>query len=205
MKLKYYLRGLGIGIIITTLVLMIAFSGHKEELSDEEIVKRAQALGMVMMEDASSEDINEIPDATEEKKVQSTETENTEVQNTETQTVQEQNTEMQSTESSDEQEKNTEIADAETTSAESGAETETESSVTADIQPVENEEISFTINAGQTSDTIAFNLYQAGIVDDATAFNSYMVKNGYDSRLRTGTFRIKKNASYGEVVSVLTR
>ena len=51
MKLKYYLRGLGIGIIITTLVLMIAYSGHKTELTDEEIIARAEALGMVMEED----------------------------------------------------------------------------------------------------------------------------------------------------------
>ena len=37
MKLKYYLRGLGIGIIITTIVLMIAGVGHQTELTDEGI------------------------------------------------------------------------------------------------------------------------------------------------------------------------
>ena len=41
MKLKYYLRGLGIGIIVTTLILMISFSMHKTEISDEEIIERA--------------------------------------------------------------------------------------------------------------------------------------------------------------------
>lgn len=55
MKLKYYLRGLGIGIIVTTIILMISFSGRKEEISDEEVIARATQLGMVMPEDASSE------------------------------------------------------------------------------------------------------------------------------------------------------
>ena len=52
MKLKYYLRGLGIGIIVTTLILMIAFSQYKNDISDAEIIKRAEALGMVMKDDS---------------------------------------------------------------------------------------------------------------------------------------------------------
>ena len=50
MKLKYYLRGLGIGIVVTAFIFMIT-SGKKEELSDAEIRERAAQLGMV---DASS-------------------------------------------------------------------------------------------------------------------------------------------------------
>lgn len=53
MKLKYYLRGLGIGIIVTTIILMVSFSGRKEEMSDEEVIARAKQLGMVMQEEPS--------------------------------------------------------------------------------------------------------------------------------------------------------
>lgn len=56
MKLKYYLRGLGIGIIVTTIVLAISFSQRKVEISDEEIIARATMLGMVMEEEADAED-----------------------------------------------------------------------------------------------------------------------------------------------------
>lgn len=52
MKLKYYLRGLGIGIIITTIILMIAHSGYTKELTDEEIIARAEKLGMLMKEES---------------------------------------------------------------------------------------------------------------------------------------------------------
>ena len=46
MNLKYYLRGLGIGIIVTALLMGFA-SRDQNQLTDEEIKERAVALGMV--------------------------------------------------------------------------------------------------------------------------------------------------------------
>lgn len=46
MRLKYYLRGLGIGIIVTAVIMGMSGS-RKESLSDREIRERAAALGMV--------------------------------------------------------------------------------------------------------------------------------------------------------------
>ncbi len=45
MNLKYYLRGLGIGVVVTALIMGI-LAGKKEVLSDEEVIERAKALGM---------------------------------------------------------------------------------------------------------------------------------------------------------------
>ncbi len=47
MKLKYYLRGMGIGMIITAIVMGIALNGRKETLTDAEIMARARELGMI--------------------------------------------------------------------------------------------------------------------------------------------------------------
>ena len=47
MNLKYYLRGLGVGIVVTSLILGIGLGSRKETLSNEEIKERARALGMV--------------------------------------------------------------------------------------------------------------------------------------------------------------
>ncbi len=57
MKLKYYLRGLGIGIIITTIVLIVSFCGRDttREMTDEEVMMRARELGMVMPEEDTEE------------------------------------------------------------------------------------------------------------------------------------------------------
>ena len=63
MNLKYYLRGLGIGIIVTALIMGIVTGGKGKALSDEEIIKRAEQLGMTMESDVLSE---ALPEAEEE-------------------------------------------------------------------------------------------------------------------------------------------
>ena len=47
MKLKYYLRGMGIGMILTAIIMGIALHGRQETLSDAEIMARARELGMI--------------------------------------------------------------------------------------------------------------------------------------------------------------
>ena len=47
MNLKYYLRGLGLGIIVTAIILAVGIQGKKESISDEEVVARAKELGMI--------------------------------------------------------------------------------------------------------------------------------------------------------------
>jgi len=46
MKLKYYMRGLGIGIAVTALIMGLS-SGAKSEMTNAEIMARAEQLGMV--------------------------------------------------------------------------------------------------------------------------------------------------------------
>lgn len=47
MNLKSYLRGLGIGVVVTALIMGITTGRKKETLSNEEIKERARALGMI--------------------------------------------------------------------------------------------------------------------------------------------------------------
>ena len=63
MKLKYYLRGMGIGVILTAIVMGFALGGRKTAISDAEIIERAKALGMVdstsgVLYNSSDEDNN---------------------------------------------------------------------------------------------------------------------------------------------------
>ena len=51
MKRKYYMRGLGFGILITTLVFSFINSGKP---TDEEVIKRAEELGYVIPEASST-------------------------------------------------------------------------------------------------------------------------------------------------------
>ena len=56
MKLKYYLRGIGIGVIVATLIMTVSSAIHNNNLSDEMIIKEAQKLGMIMPENTEDKD-----------------------------------------------------------------------------------------------------------------------------------------------------
>lgn len=47
MNLKFYLRGLGIGIVVTAVIMLILSNINSNTLSDEQIKEKAAALGMV--------------------------------------------------------------------------------------------------------------------------------------------------------------
>ena len=52
MKFKYFLRGLGLGIIFASIVCLTAYQGNSpKDMSDAEIKRRAKELGMVEQED----------------------------------------------------------------------------------------------------------------------------------------------------------
>ncbi|MDE5932578.1 MAG: hypothetical protein K2H40_08870 [Lachnospiraceae bacterium] len=58
MELKYYLRGLGLGIVITAIIMGIV-SSRSEAMTDEEIIARAKQLGMIedrVLSEAASDD-----------------------------------------------------------------------------------------------------------------------------------------------------
>ena len=59
MRFKYYLRGIGLGILFAVLIMIISIHNHKYDiLSDDEIIEKAKELGMVTTEQ-STEQIKE--------------------------------------------------------------------------------------------------------------------------------------------------
>ena len=47
MNIRNYLKGIGVGIIVASLVLIIAGKFNNKAMSDEDVIKRAKELGMV--------------------------------------------------------------------------------------------------------------------------------------------------------------
>lgn len=61
MKRKYYMRGLGIGVLVTAILCGIVLPGKKEPMTDEEVIARAKALGYVKEEGGvTAEDIDKL-------------------------------------------------------------------------------------------------------------------------------------------------
>lgn len=170
MKRKYFVRGLGVGIVFGALIMFVAYmTSGKNHMSDEDIIKRAQELGMVKQSEYVLES-----DVTSEETT--TEKITTEKVTTEAPTT----TEKATTEKATTEAATTEKAD-----------TSTKTTVT--------------VTGGMTSESISSALANAGVVDDASKFNSYLVANGYDMKLETGSFEFTAGMSYEDIAKILTQ
>ena len=203
MKLKYYLRGLGIGIAVTTLVL--GLSGRKESLTDEEIKARAAELGMV--ENTVLSELRETENAAEEntvsteaETVQSVESETEESEIVESETVESEAVESE-TASAVTEETETETQTGTTEEETTEAETESE----AETVETESETVFLIIHSGDTSWPVAKRAQEAGLVKDAAEFDNFLCDNGYSRYLRAGKYEIHAGASEEEIAKILTQ
>ena len=191
MKLKYYLRGLGIGILVTTVILSLAGVGRKN-MTDEEVVKRAKELGMV-----ESTLLSDLPDQTKTDEVRPTEPETS---------LQPETSEPEPEESASTPE--TPAAPEETTTTQETPAAPEETPVsTEDGNPdtPPGETVTLVIGRGESSTTVSKNLKKAGIVEDAAAFDRFLCNNGYDKKIITGTYEIPYGASEEEIAKIITR
>ena len=154
----------------------------KNRMSDEDVIKRAQELGMVKQSEYVLEsDVTSQETTTEEITTEAT----TEKATTEAPTT----TEKATTEATTTEKTTTEKATTEASTTEK-ADTSTQTTVT--------------ISSGMSSEAIASALANAGLVDDASKFNSFLVANGYDMKLETGNFSLETGMSYEEIAKILT-
>lgn len=175
MKLKYYLRGLGIGILVTAAILTIVYH-TKGSMSDSQIMKRAAQLGMVM---ASTEDDTLFAQTTQV---------DTTIRETGTISVEETTTVVETTEAV----------------TEASTEKPTEAPTEAPTEPAVAEAV-LTISPGMYSESVSAELVRLGIITNQKEFNSYLVNNGYAECIQTGDFKIKADMSYDEIARIITK
>lgn len=175
MKLKYYLRGLGIGILVTAAILTIVYH-TKGSMSDSQIMKRAAQLGMVM---ASTEDDTLFAQTTQV---------DTTIEETGTISVEETTTVVETTEAV----------------TEASTEKPTEAPTEAPTEPAAAEAV-LTISPGMYSESVSAELVRLGIITNQKEFNAYLVNNGYAECIQTGDFKIKADMSYDEIARIITK
>ncbi|MDE6945045.1 MAG: hypothetical protein K2P66_11525 [Lachnospiraceae bacterium] len=61
-----------------------------------------------------------------------------------------------------------------------------------------------TVRTGDGSHTVAKKLADAGIVSSADDFDAFLCQNGYDKKLRTGTFYIPSDADDEQIAKIIT-
>ena len=196
MKLRYYLRGLGIGIVITALLMGFTKTAAKETLSDDEIIARAEALGMVQSSVLSS-DLNHeeqgedgvtvsYNNALDESDIAALPDSAGADQTEDTAGVADNST--KATDTTDKVKNDTTVTDDADNSGTTGATT-----------------ITVTINSGDGSDTVARHLAELGVITDAGDFDRYLCQNGYDKKLATGNHEINVGAGYQEIAEILIK
>jgi hypothetical protein len=188
MKLKYYMRGLGIGIVLTTLILTIA--NPKERLTDTEIKDRAKALGMVEETEEEDKTLSELLDNSKPTlKPSVAPTEAPEPTSLPEPTL-------------------TPIPTPEPT-----PEPTSEPTPTLAVEIPENENrdgenvgelVTFTVEQGMSSGKVADMLVEKGLIKDSKDFNQFIVGEGKASVIRIGTYTLPKGASYEEIVTKIT-
>lgn len=62
-----------------------------------------------------------------------------------------------------------------------------------------------TIPRGYGSDQVARALADAGVIEDAPSFNTYLIQNGKDRYVHSGTVQIPRGSSYGEIARIICR
>lgn len=210
MKLNYYLRGLGIGIAVTALLMGIALSGGKEKMTDEEIRQRALEMGMVdgnvvladmpdnQEKDEEEHDEGDLPESLSENEIADNGnlTGDTPTGNRETEDNKE--TEAEASENGEDGEEVTPQENEEDLGEAGTGNSQGENEIV-------NEIITITINSGDGSRVVANKLLQAGLIEDAAAYDAFLCQNGYDKRLKTGRHDIPAGASDEDIAAVVTQ
>lgn len=206
MKLKFYLLGLGVGIILTTFILTI--SNRPIQLSDQEIINRAMKLGMVMEKKqdnnidsflesikSSSNTISDKREEKEEKKGEKSEydKELEDKVNNITPTV----GPIVNTEPTPSPEIEEDITDNKDIISEDVADK-------VDMEETQDQKyVTFKITRGMTATDVAELLYELKLIDDPVKFNQYIKKNNNTGNIIVNKYTIKKGSSYKEIMNTI--
>lgn len=193
MKLKYYLRGLAVGIIVTTVILAIV-SGHSEKnMSDADVIARAKQLGMVMSNSQTIDKNNLFSTENTEDTEDSATTENS------TQETQDENqqTEAGGTDGSAEQTGSDENTD------NNAAEGQENTDAAQQQDPEQTQYVEVIIAPGEYCRAVSEDLANKGLVSDSESFRKYMFDAKYDELISSGVYQIPVGASYEEIGKIL--
>lgn len=206
MKLKYYLRGLGIGIVVTA--LLMGYSNKNRAAEPKAEVATEETAGDLLA--------NRNGEATTEEVIEQSTVENVTVETDSAETSEEETSQQ---ETASELESSTQEAET-ITETESVTETETESvqaeettdkkeqtqsSTEADAgNALPQTTIEINIVRGDDSGTVARKLQNAGMVESATEYDAYLMQHGYDKKIRVGKVEIPVDATWQEIAEYIS-
>jgi hypothetical protein len=211
MKLKYYLRGIGVGILFSTILLSVTFRVSSEkELSDEEIIKRATTLGMVMKNDDNF-NLNDLlePTITPTEVITATPTPEPTLNpddNTSSTTDNTSSTTDITSNTTDNTSSTTDNTTVEPTTEPTTEPTNIPDKINEDTNNNQNSELKYItvqILNGMSSENVATLLKNSGVITDDKAFNQFMRESGYTRKINVGEYQIPVNSTFDQIADVI--
>ncbi len=197
-RLKYYLRALGIGIIVTA--LLMGYSQKPPQMSDEEILRRAAELELEGQREVLADLATATPEPERSPGPGAAISPESAISPTPGPTVEPVASPTP---------KPTEKPVASPTPK------PTEEPVASSTpKPAEEPTVSPTpagdviilvISRGESSMTVSRNLQELGLVEDYWVFDRFLCDNGYDHSIITGTHEIPLGATYEEIAGIICK
>ncbi len=205
MRFKYYLRGCGLGIILTAVILSVGFRQSREgAVSDEEIMLRASELGMVTpTDDRDLSDGTQQPTEPGENLPDQTVGKSAENQPDDT----EKDGDGKDEDGKEEKDSARKNSGKENSEKEDGEpkDSEKEDSEKEDSEADEPKTVTVVVRRGEVCRELAQDLYELGLVEDAEEFRYFMQRKGYDNMIRVGEFELTIGMDHEEIARVLIR
>lgn len=192
MKFKYMLRGLGLGILITA-VVMGAYT--RSAVADARVsVLKEYGLGEDnrLAEEPTEEqstDVATAPEPTEQPASRDEEKE------AEIQSVLDAAKDAEQTES---------IALPESEEQPTDMTTGASDQATTVVPTGEGDVVQIDITKGDDSGTVSRKLFNAGLIENASEYDAFLMQHGYDKKLNVGKITINTGASWQEIAEKLT-
>lgn len=218
MRLKYFLRGVGIGILVTTIILTATHASERR-MSDSEVIDRAIELGMSFSASHSGQQSSTEESSTEESSAgrenagddvtddlqHDGETETEMGSQSPSETVSESTSDGEASPGKESEAVTGMTTQAITETTETTTELTTENNNAGSAAGVMNNEVTCTINItkGMSSRTVCDMLKQNGIIEDAADFDRYLIKTGYDDKIRVGEVEVNSGMTYEELTASL--
>lgn len=190
MKLRYYLYGLGSGIIMAVLIMVVA--------------NKISAVNSNQANKGQEETSGSVIAYTTQSATQQS-TENTTVQNTEiTSAVIQTNTDGQpvNTQQADTTAQTNPANPAEQQTGATAAQAQLENTVAATVNP--QDIVTIHIDSVKIGYDVAGMLKDKGVIEDADAFSRYMIDTGYSRSIQKGDFQFVKGDSFENILKILT-
>lgn len=221
MKLKYYMRGIGVGILFSIMVFLIV-GKEDPQMTDEQIIAAAKELGMEEKKTIDLSGLNPTPVTSPDNKGDNSEDTNN-LSNVEKEDADKKENNPSITPDSDASEVDSSNSiddkknedDTSTNSDESKNAEEAEKDNNASVDNNNSSEKSesdesdkiktLVISKGMYSHDVADLCESLGLVKNAKEFDSYLIQNGYASNIRINRYEIQVGASYEEIARLITK